>query len=198
MKNTYTPHTSLKKRLVVFACIVFVLGALLAVLELSHVTHFFHKSKTYIRTPTTGGSSVGIQKGEPQPTNTTPATGNTTEPGDNKSNTGSNITTTLLTPSADSLVSNHHPNLSGSPAPNTLSSVCTTSPGASCTITFTKDGVTKSLPAQTTDRGGSTYWNNWSLQGIGLTQGSWHIQAVATLNGQTKNISDSMNLEVAQ
>ena len=197
MKIARTPHT-LSKRLLVLVGVVILLGAIFAVLELTHVTHFFHKTKVYVRTPTTGGSSVGIQKGEPQQSNSTSPSNTESEPGDNKSNTGSSVTTTLLAPSADSLVSNHHPNLSGSPAPNTLSSVCTTSPGASCTITFTKDGVTKSLPAQTTDRAGSTYWNNWSLQAVGLTEGSWHIQAVATLNGQTKSVADAMNLEVSQ
>lgn len=112
----------------------------------------------------------------------------------NKAITGSSAT--LFTPTGD-FVSNHHPNLSGSPAPNSMSSVCDTTPGASCKITFTKDGVTKSLASQTTDANGSTYWY-WKLQDIGLTTGSWKVQAIASLNSQTKSASDAMDLVVAQ
>src|SRR5690606_17218727 len=100
----------------------------------------------------------------------------------------------LITPFGN-FVSNHRPNLSGSPAPNTLSSVCNTTPGASCTISFTKDGTTKSLPAQTADANGATYWN-WKLQDIGLTTGTWKVQANASLNGQTKSASDALDLVV--
>jgi hypothetical protein len=113
------------------------------------------------------------------------------------SDKSSTSTAELLTPTGD-FVSNHHPNLSGSPAPNRLTSVCTTTPDASCMIIFTKDGVTKSLGAQVVDAGGSTYWNNWKLQDIGLTAGTWTVQAVSTLNGQTKTASDALNLVVAE
>jgi len=125
-------------------------------------------------------------------------TGASTEPGDEKSNsdTATSSTEPPLTP-AGNFISNHHPNLSGSPAPNTISSVCTTSPGASCVISFTKDGATKSLEAQTTDRGGATYWN-WKLQDIGLTSGSWKVTATASLNDKKVSSEDAMNLEIAQ
>ena len=103
---------------------------------------------------------------------------------------------TLQTPSGD-FVSNHHPNLSGSPAPNTISSVCNTTPGASCKITFTQGEQVKALPSQTIDGNGSTYWN-WKLQDVGIGSGSWKVQAIASLDSNTTEASDSMNLVVAQ
>lgn len=128
------------------------------------------------------------------------STGSTSnsQPGDQKSSQGGTNTNNseLLAPSGD-FVSNHRPNLSGSPAPNLITSTCTTTPGASCTITFTKDGIRKSLPSQVTDRGGSTYWT-WKIQDIGLTTGTWKIQAIASLNDETKTATDAMDLTVSQ
>ncbi|SRR6266568_384754 len=143
--------------------------------------------------PTPGVKAQAQSKGS-----STNSSSSSALPGDNK-NTGTdgNSTATLVAPTGD-FVSNHHPNLSGSPAPDTLNSVCTTTPGATCAISFTKDGVTKSLPTETTDRGGSAYWNGWSLQSIGLTIGSWQVQASASLNGKTLGASDALQLVVSQ
>jgi cytoskeletal protein RodZ len=115
---------------------------------------------------------------------------------DDKNDTGSQTGTTakLIAPTG-TFVSNHHPNLGGSPAPNEEQSTCNTTPGATCQISFTYNGITKTLPAQTADSGGATYWT-WTLQDIGLTQGSWHIQATASLNGTTLTASDALTLEV--
>ncbi len=111
--------------------------------------------------------------------------------------TGSSSTTSTATLTAPygNFVSDHHPNLSGSPAPNTMASVCITTPGASCTISFTNGNTTKSLPSGTANSDGSVSWN-WKLQDIGLTQGTWKITATAKLGSQTKNTSDQLNLEV--
>ncbi len=204
--KTNTPYkkntSSKKKYLAGSAFALFIVIAIIAGLELSNTTHLFHKKSSQ---PI---SASAYTKGEPSTssskssmtTNSTSSTSNSTssEPGDQKSSSGggSSADTTLLVPSGD-FVSNHSPNLSNSPAPNEISSVCTTTPGATCTITFTKDGVTKSLPQQTTDRGGSTYWD-WKLQTVGLTVGTWQINAVATLNGQTKSAADAINLNVAE
>ncbi|TAH36646.1 hypothetical protein EYC59_00520 [Candidatus Saccharibacteria bacterium] len=176
---------------------VLLLVAVVIILEATNVTHFFRtdpQKQTYEQTPTTGGASTNSQKGEPQ---ANASSDPSSQPGDTKSNSGSDTTATLASPSGD-FVSNHHPNLGSYPAPNTLSSVCTTTPGASCTITFKNNGVTKSLPKQTADRAGSVYWNSWTLQSIGLTAGSWQVQAVATLGDQTKTADDAMALVVAQ
>ena len=100
-----------------------------------------------------------------------------------------------LEPTGD-FVSSHGTN---QPVPRSaaMESVCTSTPGASCVISFTQGSVTKSLPAQTTDKGGSTYWNQWTPQTYGLTAGSWTITATATLNGQTKSATDALPLKVA-
>ncbi|HKR82361.1 MAG TPA: hypothetical protein VJR27_05195 [Candidatus Saccharimonadales bacterium] len=81
------------------------------------------------------------------------------------------------------------------PANATEQSVCTTTPGATCVITFTSNGTTKSLPSQATDRGGSAYWT-WTPQSIGLTTGIWTVTASATLNGQTQSTTDATPLKV--
>ena len=99
--------------------------------------------------------------------------------------------TTLQTPSSDGLVSNHQPS-SASPGEQ---SVCNASPGASCYITFTKDGETKKLDAQTTDVNGFAYWT-WDINTAGLTAGTWTITVTATLNGQTKSAQDAIDLVV--
>jgi len=93
-----------------------------------------------------------------------------------------------------SFVSNHKPGQNGSPLVET--SVCNTSPQVPCTITFTKDGVTKSLPAQTTDNSGATIWDSWTLQSVGLTAGSWTISAVAGSGTQATTTQDPIALEI--
>jgi len=92
-------------------------------------------------------------------------------------------------------VSNHEPNLDGSPAPYTIESVCITTPGASCSISFKKGGIIKELPAQTADSEGAVYWD-WKLQDYDLTEGTWTITAKAVLGYQTKTAQDPLNLNV--
>lgn len=119
------------------------------------------------------------------------------EPGDSKSSTGSSTdtsSTSLIDPSGD-FVSAHTISLADHPS---LTSVCNTSPGASCKIVFTNGSTSKSLPLQTTDRGGSTYWNSWTPSSIGLAAGNWQIQAIASINGQTKSSADALPLKVSE
>lgn len=135
-------------------------------------------------------------KGEsPSPANTSPQSN--TQPGDNKSTTGAGDPNAVLLDPTGNFVSTHHISLSGASGTATLQSTCNTTPGATCQITFTKDGVVKSLPKQTTDRGGATYWN-WKLQDIGLSEGSWQVTAIAALGSQSKNANDALALEVNQ
>jgi hypothetical protein len=149
-------------------------------------------------TPSITGNSM--TKGEPHTTNQA-AGQSTSSAGDNGpqgKDQGNSATSTLVAPSGN-FVSNHHPHLSDNPAGSAyLASVCTTTPGASCKITFTQNSVTKSLQVETTDAGGSAYWNSWKLQDYGLTAGSWKIQAVATLGSQTKTSDDALTLDVTQ
>lgn len=181
-----------KKYLVpVFALLV--VAVAVATLELTNTTHLLHND-----TSKPAATSNQQTKGEPAATagdsNSSSSEG-TSQKGQTSGGSANN-NATLLTPSG-TFVSNHHPNLSGSPAPNSMNSVCTTTPGASCKITFTKDGVTKSLTPQTTDSSGSTYWN-WKLQDLGLSVGSWRVDAIATFGDKSTTATDSLNLEVQQ
>ena len=106
--------------------------------------------------------------------------------------TGTNVT--LQKPSG-SFVGNHYPGQNGSNQNDT--SVCITTPGASCYISFAKDGITKSLPVTTTDDTGSAYWT-WTPQTVGLTSGKWVVSAVATLGRQSAATQDPIQLEVSQ
>jgi hypothetical protein len=207
LKSKLVQHKGRKKILIICAAVVLVLGGALAALESTDKTHFLHNSSNKnLETQKSSNTRTAGQntKGETEGDNTSTAssddkgtTADTSTPEDNKSDTGSTTvdpTTPLTTPNGN-FISNHSPNLSGSPHPNTIQSVCNTTPGATCTIVFTKGGVTRQLPAQTTDKGGAAYWT-WKLQDIGLTQGSWTVTAKATLGSQTKTASDVTNLEV--
>jgi len=192
-----------KKPFIVVGLVVIVL--LIAFVIVDKTTSLFKKS------PDMSGSSY--TKGIPQSSGSSSSSSSTSSKGDGTSggsssssgssstgstsqSSGSTTQATLTTPLGN-FVSDHHPNHGGSPAPNTITSVCSTTPGATCIISFTMNGVTKSLPKQTVDAGGSTYWNNWTLQSVGLTAGSWKIQATATLNGQTATATDAMDLVVS-
>jgi len=166
-----------------------------AVLEYANVTHFFHKEPVVFKpTPTTGGGSANSQKGIPQ-SNNQQANANTSSSSATDSKSNDQISTTLLAPSGN-FVSNHTPGQNGTPLLET--SVCNTTPGAKCQIFFTDGNKTLSLTAQTTDLGGSTYWNGWTSQSIGLTPGSWQITATATANNQSKSTTDTRELVVSQ
>jgi hypothetical protein len=179
----------LSKRLLVVA-ILLVVVFVMAGLELAGVTHIFHKKTQLV----VSGSSFNT-KGEPKSTKSSTQV-NSSGSGTPSSSKSTGTSAVLITPSG-SFVSNHHPNLGGSPAPNLESSVCATTPGATCTISFTMGGTTKSLEARTADSNGAAFWD-WKLQDIGLTAGTWKIQAAASLNGQTRTASDAMDLTVAQ
>lgn len=178
----------LSKRLVIVATLLLVV-IVMAALEITGVTHIFHK-----KTPAVVSGGSFNTKGEPKQTKSA-AQGGAVGSSSVSSSKSASVSATLITPSGD-FVSNHHPNLSGSPAPNLESSVCTTTPGATCTISFTMGGTTKSLETRTADSNGSVFWD-WKLQDIDLTTGTWKIQAAASLNGQTKTASDAIDLVVS-
>lgn len=102
---------------------------------------------------------------------------------------------TLQAPSG-TFVSNHRPSLSGANGvPSSELSICTTTAGANCYLKFTKDGVVKTLPVQTTDGSGSTSWR-WDVSTAGFTVGTWQVTAIATLGNQTKSTPDGFPFEV--
>lgn len=169
-------------------------GGIVLILEWTGTTHIFHKRQKSLPVVTasqdTKGEGLSISANS-EAGNTTTSKTSTDEPGDTKSNTGNaNEAATLLAPSGNFVSAHNVP----SDAP--IASVCNTTPGATCTITFTNGSVKKNLPSQTTDRGGSTYWNEWTAKSIGLTVGSWQISASASLNGVTQSSSDVMPLVV--
>lgn len=105
---------------------------------------------------------------------------------------------TTGSPPADpsgTFVSNHRPSLSGAAQQQSEQSVCNTSPGANCYITFTKGSIVKTLAAQTTDASGATYWS-WNINDSGFSAGTWTVKALASLNGQTSTASDPIDLVI--
>lgn len=193
MKKIKNNKKSAKSKILILSILFLGLAAgTVAALELTNTTYFFHEKSLIV---STGENGVNNQqtKGEPTPDNTDISDNSGQK---DPSPGGNGEVKNLLAPEGN-FVSNHYPNLSGSPAPNKMQSSCTTTPGATCQITFTStaDGTVRSLPAQTTDPSGTAMWN-WNLQDISLTQGTWKVQAVATLDGQTKTADDALNLEV--
>ena len=128
--------------------------------------------------------------------------GNTTTGSGASKDTDSNAPGSSLGPSikpanpTGQFVSNHTPNLSGSPAPNTETSTCTTTPGAYCKIRFAMNGTIKSLSLQKTDANGDVVWTNWSLADVGLTKGSWTVTAIAVNGVNAASTPDATNLVV--
>jgi hypothetical protein len=165
-----------------------ILVIVLILLELTNTTHILHKSssettKSPNRNTTGEGSATKTPQGTTTPANTT------TESNDTKQTSAQ--ASTLLDPTGNFVSA--HKNV---PKSASLSSVCNTTSGAECKIVFTNGSISKSLDPQTTDSNGSSFWNSWSPEDIGLTSGSWQVQAVATLNGQSKTSTDAMKLEI--
>jgi hypothetical protein len=176
---------------------VIALVGLLFVSELTNVTHLFHSeapTKQVTASQDTKGelpkSNTSTAKNSPTQTPNTQI--NTGQPSDNKSTSGGNTDTNLIEPSG-TFVSAHNV-----PTSVSLASVCNTTPGATCKIDFTKDGVIKELPSETTDGGGSAYWNSWTPASLGLTSGNWQITAIAQLGTQTKTSVDALPLKVSE
>lgn len=184
----YIRETSHRRRYLLTAGILLVAACLLAILELTNVTHFFHNNSSKPGQPTvavsnrpkTAGSVNKTQQGAAEATNST-----------DHPKIVSNTSAELKEPFGN-FVSAHR----NVPADAVLSSVCNTTAGATCQVTFTNGGITKSLPSQQTDLEGSAYWSSWTPQSIGLTSGSWQVKAIASLGDQTKQGSDAMPLEI--
>lgn len=172
---------------------------LIALVVLSLLTggyFFFFKKSTPPTSTTQTGQKVTSDPNVPGGTNKDSGNeGITTDKNGGTPNPPKPANTVKPTAPLGVFVSNHHPNLSGTSAPNSLSSTCTTTPSVNCKIQFTKDGTVKELPAKKTDANGNTQWD-WTLQEIGLTQGTWQITAVAVNGDLTTTSNDAMALEV--
>lgn len=189
-RNTKTISTKHPKQAVVLAVLILILlliaGAILYVRGSENRTKAENTAQTGSQsTKGEAGSSKGAQSSSQADTETT----NDTQPGDAKS-TIDGTAGALLAPSGN-FVSAHHV-----PGNQQISSVCNTTPGATCKIEFSQGTITKSLPAETADKGGSAYWNAWSPDSIGLSAGTWNIKATSTLNGASQSAVDALPLEV--
>lgn len=194
---TKNARSGTKKIIYTAGTLLVLSGIVILSLQVTGITHLFTSTSKKTATTASEQTKGETNKATSSASSKDDTSPNLSQPGDAKSNTtGSASTTTLLAPTGD-FISNHRPNLSGNPAPNTITSVCTTTPGASCVISFTKDGVTESLSSEVTDRGGSAYWN-WKLQDIDLSEGVWHVTAIASMNGQRKSSLDALDLVVSQ
>ena len=166
-------------------------------LERTGTIHLFRSTKKTVSASSATKGELNTSGAQTQPSPASASSeGTPATDGQDKHSPSEGTTSTLLVAPTGNFVSNHHPNLSGSPAPNLIASSCTTTPGATCQIFFTQGQTTKSLPAEATDAGGSAFWN-WKLQDYGIGTGTWTIRAVVTLGTQTKSASDSQALVVA-
>ena len=173
--------------------LLFLVGVLVA-LEFTNTTYLFHRRKAVsgLVPSTSPQSSTKSSDKSTTPSNNSSTSQNSSS--QSTKNQGSTSGTELTAPFG-TFVSNHRPNLDGSPAPSQEQSVCQTTPGASCYIKFTSGNIVKALPAQTVDQNGQVIWN-WDVNQAGFTEGSWKITAIATLNGTTKTTDDSLALEI--
>ena len=170
----------------------FVLAAtvlLLVILGLFlYATHRLPFLSHNTKAPVTHSNAGTSTKGEQGPDGSSDQSGNNDTKNNNNQSTG-----TLIAPTNGSnFVSAHH----GIHPTDTLSSTCTTTPGATCEITFTKDTEAHSLGSETTDAGGTAYWNGWHPSDYDLTEGNWTVTAVAKLGNQTLSTTDATQLEI--
>lgn len=196
--NRYTPPRSPKKTVFTVLAVIVVLIGIVAVLEATNTTYFFHDKKPSYNSPTAGPATKGIPDSEQGQDNKTNDSSNDSSNSDDdaKHPTAPVDTNANLTEPTGNFISTHTIALGTNPQ---MESICNTTAGASCKITFTNGSTTKSLSAQNTDRGGATYWA-WKPKdsNINLTPGTWTVTAVAQLGSQTKTTVDATKLEVTQ
>lgn len=176
-----------KKVLYVVAAIV------LAVAAVGFAYFYFHNKNTTNTAQKTSTESTTTEK------NQTNGGGITSSKDDDSSDSPAPSPDAGIMPVKPSgtFVSNHRPNLSGTPAPNTITSTCTTTPGSQCTIRFTNGSTSLSLPSKSTDGNGNVNWT-WKLQDIGLTAGAWKITAIATNGSHSAEESDALDLIIEE
>jgi hypothetical protein len=177
--------------------VVLVLGFVILVSEKLHLIDLYHKKpiNTVIITTDTSQSTTASSNNDQNTTNDTSiSSDDETKEAHKSPNTNSNKI--LVAPNGN-FVSNHAPNLSGSPAPSSIVSACTTTPGANCYIVFTKGSDVITLKSQTTDSNGNTSWS-WNLQDNQFTVGDWQITAYSTLADKILSSTDPTPLRVSQ
>lgn len=194
-----------KNKKLVGALLLVVALLAMGMLEAFNVTHVFHSSNARAVTTTASPATKGIKpadnsKDKQPATGSTPSTGTQSQGQPNspdgpvKQNATSN-NTNLAAPSGT--FANIYKDVSLS---ENMQSTCNTTPGATCQIIFTRGSLTKSLPLKSVDNGGAAYWS-WKPNdsNVGLSVGTWHITARATLGSQTQTTDNgSLELEITQ
>lgn len=198
------PRKSSAKPLILWAtAIVVAIVLVIGILELTNTIHWFRDQKA------TSGTIPAIHQTAKPSTNTKQNRNQSSPTGAGSGSSSGSISSTSPSSSTSqqktapqgpapitpygNFVSNHNPTLSGSLSNE--ESVCNTTPGAICYITFTQNGVIKKLPAETADSNGSVFWT-WNVGSAGFTTGNWQITAYATLNEQTVSAQDKIELNV--
>jgi len=186
--------TRFAKPVILAGSVVILLVIIIAALELTHTIHLFHSNttKTAATIPsTTPATSSPASSSTPSATNSATAITNTSNSKDTGASASSSPSTSgnaPIKPYGD-FISNHNPPQNGT----SEVSVCYTTPGATCTMTFTNGDQTKSLISQTTDSSGSTSWS-WDASILGVNSGHWTVTVTANLNSQTSTASDTMDV----
>ena len=194
-----TKKSSKKKIILISSAALVVIGVVLFIFEATPTTHIFHKKHVAPHT------SSQYTKGEAGNTNSDTSGKSSSNTNTQSSNSDGNTYTNtkgqsdypvqqeaaVETPRGN-FASAHKFSLSSQPL---LQSSCETTPKATCEITFTNGSNTVRLAAKTTDDGGAAYWT-WKPQDIGITSGTWKIQAIAKMGSTTKTADDALNLEV--
>lgn len=186
--NNFWRRLMRKRMLIILLALVLILAVWWYLERPSH--------KTTLTIPTSS-STTGVQPSGASQSKNQSATNSSTSPSlPTKSSNIASTTTNTNQPLIDpwgNFVSNHKPGQDGSGTAET--SVCNTTPGASCYIKFTNGSLTRTLDTKTADINGSIIWN-WDVSSAGFTSGSWHISAVASLGDQTKTVNDSQALVI--
>jgi hypothetical protein len=164
----------------------------IAILELTGTTHWFHKQNvpnvipSHQNTAATSNNSPASDSGAGGSSDNQPSSSQSVPVDTNRN---------LIAPTGN-FVSNHFPGQNGSSTAE--SSTCNTTPAAICYIKFTNvnNGDTTQLPSQTTDARGATSWHWDTAKDAHLTSGQWKITAIASLGDQTKTTDDSLKLTI--
>jgi hypothetical protein len=171
--------------------LVISLAILLAVLLLGFVTFNKYSRRVSVTIPSSSPTSPAKQPPAGKNNASSSSAAATSE--EKTAATTPSQGSSLILNNSQTFVSNHKPGQNG--ASTAEQSACITTPGATCSMQFTKGSTIKTLEAKTADSNGTVIWN-WDVQDAGFTSGSWEISTTAKLNDQTKTVRDPMSLEI--
>lgn len=176
---------------------IFAIVILVAVLELTNTIYIFHDRKAISGTiPSTSNiSSIVPTKDSNDGSKNDDSSGDIKSASNDKSDTATSGSTVALKDPQGTFVSNHTPSLSKT---ETLKehSVCVTTAGANCYITFSMADIEKTLKSTVAGSDGAANWD-WDISEAGLTAGSWKITATASSGGKSVSTTDTLQLVVS-